>query len=192
MSKGRLEAFTDGVMAILITIMVLELHAPEGTSPTALRSLAPIFGTYVLSFVFLGIYWNNHHHMLQLCERIDGMVLWANLHLLFWLSLIVFATSWMGNSQFAPFPTALYGLVLFMAAVSWTILQRRLAAIQGPGSRLASAVGGDVKGWFSLGAYIAAIPVALYRPGIAGGIYALVALMWLIPDRRFESKALER
>jgi uncharacterized membrane protein len=192
MSKGRLEAFTDGVMAILITIMVLELHAPEGTNPTALRSLAPIFATYVLSFVFLGIYWNNHHHMLQLCERIDGMVLWANLHLLFWLSLIVFATSWMGGSQFAPFPTALYGVVLFMAAVSWTILQRRLVAIQGPGSRLASAVGGDAKGWFSLGAYLVAIPAALYRPGIAGGIYALVALMWLIPDRRFESKALER
>jgi uncharacterized membrane protein len=192
MSKGRLEAFTDGVMAILITIMVLELHAPEGTSPTALRSLAPVFGTYVLSFVFLGIYWNNHHHMLHLCERIDGMVLWANLHLLFWLSLIVFATSWMGSSQFAPFPTAVYGLVLFMAAVSWTILQRRLVVIQGPGSRLASALGGDAKGLFSLGAYAVAIPAALYRPGIAGGIYVLVALMWLIPDRRFESKALER
>lgn len=188
MSKGRLEAFTDGVMAILITIMVLELHAPEGTSLKALRPLVPVFMTYVLSFIYLGIYWNNHHHMLQLCERINGRVLLANLHLLFWLSLITFATSWMGSSHFAAVPTSVYGLVLLMAAFAWTILQRQLVLLQRPGSRLATAVGRDAKGWISLAAYAVAIPSAFLRPWIAGGLYVFVALLWLIPDRRFESQ----
>lgn len=188
MSKGRMEAFTDGVMAILITILVLELHAPEGTDLEALRTLGPVFGTYVLSFVFLGLYWNNHHHMLAICERIDGTVLWANLHLLFWMSLFVFCTSWMGGSGFAPVPTAVYGVVLLMAALAWTILQRRLVAVQGPSSRLANAVGADAKGWFSLGSYAVAIPAAFVRPWISAALYVIVALMWLVPDRRFESQ----
>jgi uncharacterized membrane protein len=192
MSKGRLEAFTDGVMAILITIMVLELHTPEGIDLDALRPLLPVFLTYVLSFAFLGIYWNNHHHMLQLCDRIDGMVLWANLHLLFWLSLITFATGWMGASDLAPLPTSVYGgvlLMFLMSAVAWTILQRRLLALQGPGSRLAAAVGSrDAKAWVSVGGYAAAIPLAFLEPWIAAGLYVFVALLWLIPDRRFESQ----
>jgi uncharacterized membrane protein len=188
MSKGRLEAFTDGVMAILITIMVLELHAPEAASLEALRPLAPVFVIYVLSFVYLGIYWNNHHHMFQLCDRVDGAVLWANLHLLFWLSLFVFCTSWMGGSGLAAVPTAVYGGVLFMAAVAWTILQRRLVAVQGPTSPLAKAIGADAKGWISLGAYAVAIPVAFVRPWIAAALYVFVAFLWLIPDRRFESQ----
>ena len=192
MSKGRLEAFTDGVMAILITIMVLELHAPEGTSLEALRPLTPVFVTYVLSFAYLGIYWNNHHHMLQLCDRVDGAVLWANLHLLFWLSLFVFCTSWMGSSGFEAVPTAVYGGVLFMAAVAWTILQRRLVTLQGRDSRLAAAVGAGAKGWLSLGSYAVAIPAAFLRPWIAGAIYAFVALLWLVPDRRFESQVAGR
>jgi uncharacterized membrane protein len=189
MSKGRLEAFTDGVMAILITIMVLELHTPEGIDLEALRPLLHVLLTYVLSFVYLGIYWNNHHHMLQLCDRIDGMVLWANLHLLFWLSLITFATGWMGASELAPLPTSVYGVVLLMAAIAWTILQRRLVALQGPGSRLATAVGSrDTKAWVSVFCYSAAILVAFLEPWIAAGLYAFVALLWLVPDRRFESQ----
>jgi uncharacterized membrane protein len=188
MSKDRLEGFTDGVMAILITIMVLELHAPEGTSLEALRPLVPVFLTYLLSFVFLGIYWNNHHHMLQLCDRINGKVLWANLHLLFWLSLITFVTSWMGGSDFAALPTSVYGVVLLMAALSWTILQHQLIVVQGSGSPLAAAVRRDAKGWISLAAYAVAIPAAFYRPWIAGALYVSVALLWLIPDRRFESQ----
>jgi uncharacterized membrane protein len=189
MSKGRLEAFTDGVMAILITIMVLELHTPEGIDLDALRPLLPVLLTYVLSFVYLGIYWNNHHHMLQLCDRIDGKVLWANLHLLFWLSLITFGTGWMGASDLAPLPTSVYGAVLLMSALAWTILQRRLLALQGPGSRLAAAIGRrDAKAWVSLGGYAAAIPLAFLEPWIAAGLYVFVALLWLIPDRRFESQ----
>jgi uncharacterized membrane protein len=192
MSKGRMEAFTDGVMAILITILVLELHAPEGTDFEALRPLVPVFGTYVLSFVFLGLYWNNHHHLLAICDRIDGVVLWANLHLLFWLSLFVFCTSWMGGSGLAPVPTAVYGVVLLMAAVAWTILQRRLVAVQGPSSRLANAVGADAKGWFSLASYAVAIPAAFVRPWISAVLYVFVALLWLVPDRRFESQVAKR
>ena len=188
MSKSRLEAFTDGVMAILITIMVLELHAPEGASVEALRPLAPVFMTYILSFLYLGIYWNNHHHMFQICDRINGKILWANLHLLFWLSLITFVTSWMGGSDFASLPTSVYGLVLLMAALSWTILQSQLIALHGPGSRLAAAVRGDAKGWISVAAYAVAIPVAFLRPWISCALYVLVALLWLIPDRRFESQ----
>src|SRR5687767_14070026 len=175
MSKGRLEAFTDGVMAILITIMVLELHTPEGIDLGALRPLVPVFLTYGLSFVFLGIYWNNHHHMLQLVDRIDGTILWPNLHLLFWLSLITFATGWMGASDLAPLPTSVYGVVLLMSAVAWTILQRRLLALQGPGSRLAAAVGSrDTKAWVSVGGYAAAIPLAFLEPWIAAGLYVFV------------------
>jgi uncharacterized membrane protein len=192
MSKGRLEAFTDGVMAILITIMVLELHAPEAASLEALRPLAPVFVTYVLSFVYLGIYWNNHHHMFQLCDRVDGAVLWANLHLLFWLSLFVFCTSWMGGSGLAAVPTAVYGGVLLMAAVAWTILQRRLVTIQGRDSRLANAIGADAKGRVSLVSYAMGIPTAFIRPWIACAIYVLVALLWLVPDRRFESQMAAR
>ena len=189
MSKERLEAFTDGVMAILITIMVLELHTPQGIDLDALRPLLPILLTYVLSFVYLGIYWNNHHHMLKLCDRIDGSILWANLHLLFWLSLITFGTSWMGASGLAPLPTSLYGVVLLMAAVAWTILQRRLVTLQGPDSRLSAAVGSrDAKGWVSIGGYGAAIPLAFLEPWIAAGLYVSIALLWLIPDRRFESQ----
>jgi uncharacterized membrane protein len=189
MSKGRLEAFSDGVIAILITIMVLELHTPQGTSWDALREDVPVLLAYALSFVYLGIYWNNHHHMLQLCDRIDGMVLWANLHLLFWLSLITFATGWMGASDMAPLPTSVYGVVLLMSAIAWTILQRRLVALQGPASRMAAAVGSrDAKGWGSVGAYAAAIPLAFVEPWIAAGLYVFVALLWLIPDRRFESQ----
>jgi uncharacterized membrane protein len=187
MGKGRLEAFTDGVMAILITIMVLELRAPEGTTLGALRPLVPALLTYVLSFVFLGIYWNNHHHMLQLCDRINGKILWANLHLLFWLSLIPFVTGWMGESHFEGLPTSVYGIVLLMAALAWTILQRQLITLQGPGSRLAAAVGGDVKGWISLAAYALAIPLAFVDARIAHGFYVFVALLWLVPDRRVES-----
>ncbi|HJR54436.1 MAG TPA: TMEM175 family protein [Gemmatimonadota bacterium] len=188
MSKGRLEAFTDGVMAILITIMVLELHTPEGVDLDALRPLLPVFLTYVLSFIYLGIYWNNHHHMLQLCDRVDGKVLWANLHLLFWLSLITFATGWMGASHLVPLPTSIYGVVLLMSAIAWTILQRRLVALQGAESRLAAAVRGDVKGWGSVGAYALAIPLAFVEPRVAVGLYVSVALLWLIPDRRFEAQ----
>jgi uncharacterized membrane protein len=187
-----MEAFTDAVMAILITILVLELHAPEGTGFEALRPLVPVFGAYVLSFVFLGLYWNNHHHLLAICDRIDGAVLWANLHLLFWMSLFVFCTSWMGGSGLAPVPTAVYGVVLLMAAVAWTILQRRLLAVQGPSSRLANAVGADAKGWLSLGSYAAAIPAAFVRPWISAALYVFVALLWLVPDRRFESQVAKR
>jgi TMEM175 potassium channel family protein len=188
MSKGRLEAFSDGVIAILITIMVLELGVPEGADWPALRPLVPVLLTYVLSFVFLGIYWANHHHMLHMCDRINGAILWANLHLLFWLSLVPFVTGWMGTNHFAPLPTAVYGAVLLLAAIAYTILQRAIVAEQGPESRLAAAVGSDVKGKLSAGLYAAAIPLAFLNQWIADGIYVFVALMWLVPDRRIESK----
>ena len=188
MSKGRLEAFSDGVIAILITIMVLELKVPHGTDWEALRPVVSIFLIYVLSFVFLGIYWNNHHHMLHAADRINGKVLWANLHLLFWLSLIPFVTGWMGENQFAPLPTAVYGVALLMAAVAYTILQAAIVAAQGPNSRLAAAVGNDVKGKVSLLSYVAAIPLAFVNQWFAIGLYVFVALMWLVPDPRIESK----
>jgi uncharacterized membrane protein len=188
MSKGRLEAFSDGVIAILITIMVLELKVPHGAGWEALRPLLPVFLTYVLSFIFLGIYWNNHHHMLHAAGRINGKILWANLHLLFWLSLIPFATGWMGENHFAPLPTAVYGVVLFLAAVAYTILQNMLIAQQGANSRLAAAVSNDVKGRLSLAIYIAAISLAFVNQWISDALYVLVALIWLIPDRRIESK----
>ncbi len=188
MSKGRLEAFSDGVVAILITILVLELKVPPGADWAALRPLVPVFLTYVLSFVFLGIYWNNHHHMLHLADRINGRILWANLHLLFWLSLVPFATGWMGENHFAAVPAALYGGVLLMAAVAYTVLQRTIIAGQGPGSRLAAAIGSDAKGKLSLGLYTAAIALAFVNQWFSDALYVVVALMWLVPDRRIESR----
>ncbi len=187
MSKGRLEAFSDGVVAILITILVLELRVPRGAGWGALRPLLPVFLTYVLSFVFLGIYWNNHHHMLHLADRINGGILWANLHLLFWLSLVPFVTGWMGENHFAAVPTAAYGAVLLMAAVAYTILQSAIIAEQGPGSRLAAAVGTDLKGKLSIALYAAAIALAFLDQWLSDGLYVVVALMWLVPDRRIES-----
>ena len=189
MDKGRLEAFSDGVIAILITIMVLELKTPEGTDWAALRPIAPTVFSYVLSFIYLGIYWNNHHHMLQATHRINGKVLWANLHLLFWLSLVPFVTNWAGQIRFAPLPTALYGAVFIMAAAAYTILQSVIIAAQGPGSKLAVAVGNDLKGKLSLVLYASAIPLALFvHPWIAAALYVIVALIWLVPDRRIERR----
>ncbi len=187
MNKARLEAFSDGVIAILITIMVLELKVPRGDDWSALRPLLPVFLTYLLSFVFLGIYWNNHHHMLQLADRVNGRMLWANLHLLFWLSLIPFVTGWMGENHFSSLPTAVYGAVLLLSGAAYTILQHTIITAQGEGSRLAAAVDGDVKGKMSLLLYAIAIPAAFVHDGISDAIYVLVALMWLIPDRRIES-----
>ena len=188
MGKGRLEAFSDGVIAILITIMVLELEVPHGTGWEALRPLIPILLAYVLSFVMLGIYWNNHHHMLHATEHVNGRILWANLHLLFWLSLIPFGTAWMGENGFAKLPTAAYGVVLVMAAVSYTLLQSTIVAHQGPASRLAAAVGRDRKGKMSMALYVAAIALSAVHQGISLAIYVAVALIWLIPDRRIESR----
>jgi uncharacterized membrane protein len=188
MHKGRLEAFSDGVIAILITIMVLELHVPEGYDLAALEGLLPVFLTYALSFVFVGIYWNNHHHMLHATRRITGGVLWANLHLLFWLSLVPFVTHWMGAHPQAAVPNALYGTVLLLCAVAYTILQRRILAAQEPGSTLAEAIGNDAKGFVSLALYVIAIPLAFVNQWVSDGIYVVVALIWLVPDRRIESK----
>ena len=191
MSKGRLEAFTDGVVAILITIMVLELHTPEGEGWDALRPLAPVLLTYALSFIILGIYWNNHHHMLHASQRINGRILWANLHLLFWLSLVPWLTRWMGESQLAPMPTALYGVVLLLAAIAYTILQTVILWEHGPDSTLAAAVGNDAKGRLSLVLYAVAVPLAFVNQWISAALYVAVALMWLIPDRRIEKKLTE-
>ena len=188
MNKTRLEAFSDGVIAILITILVLELRAPHGTDLAALQPLAPVFLTYVLSFVMLGIYWNNHHHLLHAADGISGGVLWANLHLLFWLSLIPFMTGWMGENHFAAMPTAGYGMVLLAAAVAYTILVRAIIAHEGSRSRLGTAVGRDVKGYISLAIYITAIVSTLVHPGIAQALYVVVALIWLVPDRRIEKR----
>ena len=186
MGRGRLEAFSDGVMAIIITIMVLELKVPHGESLDALAPLLPVFLTYLLSFVYVGIYWNNHHHMLQATQRVTGSVLWANLHLLFWLSLIPFTTGWMGENHFASTPSAAYGVVLLMAAIAYVILQQRIIASEGPASLLARATGHDWKGRLSPILYLAAIPLAYASHWIAQGIYVLVALIWLVPDRRIE------
>ncbi|MFL5271532.1 MAG: TMEM175 family protein [Anaeromyxobacteraceae bacterium] len=188
MTKARLEAFTDGVFAILITILVLELKVPHGDDLAALRPLVPVFLTYVLSFVYLGIYWNNHHLMLLVTDRINGKILWANLHLLFWLSLVPFATGWMGENQFASLPTAAYGAVLLASALAYVLLQSVIIAEQGPGSKLASAVGSDLKGKISPVLYAAAIPLAFVHQWIADAIYVAVALTWLVPDPRIEKK----
>ena len=188
MGKSRLEAFSDGVIAILITILVLGLRLPRGADWSALRPLLPVFLTYVLSFVFLGIYWNNHHHMLHLADRINGGILWANLHLLFWLSLVPFVTGWMGENHFAAVPTAAYGAVLLMAAIAYTILESAIIAEQGPASRLGAAVGADRKGKLSIALYALAIALAFLDQWLADGLYVVVALMWLVPDRRIESR----
>jgi uncharacterized membrane protein len=186
MSKTRLEAFSDGVIAILITIMVLELEIPHGDTFEALEPLVPVFLSYVLSFVYLGIYWNNHHHMLHASHHTTGGMLWANLHLLFWLSLIPFVTGWMGENHFASLPTALYGLVLLLSAIAYVILQRLIIASQGPDSLLARAVGADWKGKVSPVLYVIAILAAFPARWLSQAIYVAVALMWLVPDRRIE------
>jgi TMEM175 potassium channel family protein len=186
MEKYRLEAFSDGVLAIIITIMVLELKVPHGADIQALEPLLPVFLSYVLSFVYVGIYWNNHHHMFQATKRVSGGILWANLHLLFWLSLFPFSTAWIGENHLASTPTAIYGFVLLMAGVAYYILQYLIIVDQGPHSLLAAAIGSDWKGKLSPVAYLTAIPLAFVSPWIASGIYTLVALAWLIPDRRIE------
>ncbi len=191
MGKARLEAFSDGVIAILITIMVLALKVPRGETIDALKPVVPVLSCYVLSFVYLGIYWNNHHHLLQATRRVTGGILWANLHLLFWLSLVPFTTAWMGENRFAPWPTALYGVSLLMPALAWWVLQAAILGSHGPDSVLARAVGSDVKGKLSILLYAVAIPSAFATQWIAGGIYVAVALIWLVPDRRIE-RALEQ
>jgi uncharacterized membrane protein len=188
MRKGRLEAFSDGVIAIIITIMVLELKIPHGADWEAIRPVVPVFFTYVLSFIYLGIYWNNHHHMLYVTDGINGGILWANMHLLFWLSLIPFVTGWMGENHFAPLPTAVYGGIMLAASIAYYILQRLIIAQQGPQSKLKAAVGGDVKGKLSPLIYVAAIVLAFVNQWVSDALYVLVALMWLIPDKRIESK----
>jgi len=185
-NKSRLEAFSDGVLAIIITIMVLELHVPRGVELAVLRPLLPVFGSYVLSFLYVGIYWNNHHHMFHSTHQVSGGVLWANLHLLFWLSLFPFTTGWMGQNHLAPIPTAVYGVVLLMAGIAYYILQHAIIAQQGPSSLLAAAIGRDWKGKASPLLYLAAVFLAFVSPWIANGIYLTVALLWLVPDRRIE------
>ncbi len=186
MGKGRLEAFSDGVIAIIITIMVLELKVPHGAGLDALSPLIPVFISYVLSFVFIGIYWNNHHHMLHAVGKVNGRILWANLHLLFWLSLIPFVTGWMGENHFAALPVALYGAVLLMAGLAYFVLARALAAHHGKDSKLARALGKDTKGRASVAIYAAAIPLSFVNPWIAFAMYVVVAIIWFIPDRRIE------
>ena len=186
MGKGRLEAFSDGVIAIIITIMVLEMKVPHGHEAAALAPLPPVFLCYVLSFVYVGIYWNNHHHMLHAASTVTGPVLWANLHLLFWLSLFPFATGWMGENHFAPLPSALYGAVLLMAAIAYWILQQTILAAEGEGSVLGRAVGRDLKGKLSPLLYLLAIAATLWSSWAAQAIYVAVALLWLVPDRRIE------
>ncbi len=192
MNTERLEAFSDGVIAILITIMVLELKVPQGPTLAALREMVPVFLSYLLSFIFLGIYWNNHHHMFQATQRINGTILWANLHLLFWLSLVPFVTEWMGQSGNATLPTAAYGLVLLGSAIAFTIVSRAIIALEGKDSELAQAIGKDKKGLISLAFYIVAIPLAFIHPPMADAIYVGVALIWLVPDRRIEARLGQR
>ena len=187
MGKNRLEAFSDGVIAIIITIMVLELKVPHGEGLAALRPLLPVFLSYVLSFVYVGIYWNNHHHLLHATKHISGAILWANLHFLFWLSLIPFLTGWMGENHFPALPVALYGVVLFMAGVAYTILVQLLIRRHGPESALAKAIRRDFKGKLSLITYAAAIPLAFVHEWMSMGLYLAVAVMWFIPDPRIES-----
>jgi uncharacterized membrane protein len=186
MSKTRLEAFSDGVLAIIITILVLELRAPHGENLVDLQPLLPKLLTYLLSFVYVGIYWNNHHHTLHAVKRVSGRVLWANLHLLFWLSLLPFVTAWLGENHFAAVPSALYGAILLMAAVAYTILVRSIIAAGDENLLLAEAIGNDSKGYLSLLIYAAAIPIALWVPWLAQVCYVIVALIWLVPDRRIE------
>ena len=187
MTTARLEAFSDGVIAIIITIMVLELRAPHDASLAGLRPLLPVLGSYVLSYIFLGIYWSNHHHLLHAAQRVNGRVLWANLHLLFWLSLIPFVTAWMGENNFTTWPVALYGCVLLLAAIAYTILVRVLLASPG-NALLADALGSDFKGKISMAGYLLAIPLAFVHPLVACFVYIFIAVMWLVPDRRIERK----
>ena len=191
MQKNRLEAFSDGVLAIIITIMVLELKVPHSVELAALKPLLPVFLSYVLSFIYVGIYWNNHHHLFHSTQHVSGGILWANLHLLFWLSLFPFTSGWMGENHLASTPTAVYGFVLLMAAIAYYVLQRAIINEQGRDSLLASAIGGDWKGKLSPVLYFIAIPLAFVSPWIASGIYVFVALLWLAPDRRIE-RALEK
>jgi len=186
MKSSRLEAFSDGVIAIIITIMVLELREPRGTALADLKPLLPVFLSYVLSFLYVGIYWNNHHHLLHSTKHVTGGILWANLHLLFWLSLFPFTTAWMGENHLAPMPAAVYGFVLLMAAIAYYILQRAIIKLQGSDSLLAAAIGKDWKGKVSPVLYLAAIPLAFVSPWISNSLYVFVAFLWLIPDRRIE------
>ncbi|HKE58083.1 MAG TPA: TMEM175 family protein [Pyrinomonadaceae bacterium] len=186
MSTGRMEAFSDGVIAIIITIMVLELRVPHEATFRALVPLAPVLLSYLLSFVFIGIYWSNHHHLLHIAEHVDGRALWANLHLLFWLSLVPFVTAWMGENHFAAVPVAIYGMILFLAGVAYTILARVLISLDGADSRIAAALGKDYKGKLSVVGYSLAIPLAFVRPWLAFVFYGAIAVMWLAPDRRIE------
>lgn len=188
MGKGRLEAFSDGVLAIIITIMVLEMKVPHGTSLQDLKPLIPVFFSYVLSFIYIGIYWNNHHHLMQLVKKVSGAVLWSNIHLLFWLSLIPFATAWMGENHFSKWPVILYGLILMMAGVAYYILAHCLVSVHGKESTLAAAIGKDKKGIISVVLYIAGITSAFINSWIGFAIYVLVAAIWFIPDRRIENK----
>lgn len=188
MGKGRVEAFSDGVIAIIITIMVLELKVPHGADWSALSKLSPVFLSYVMSFIYVGIYWNNHHHLFHAVHKTNGRILWANLHLLFWLSLTPFVTGWMGENHFAPLPVALYGGNLLMAAISYSILVRALLAHHGKDSTLARAIGKDFKGYLSLALYSVAIPLSFVNPWIGVSLYALVAMIWFIPDRRIEKQ----
>lgn len=192
MGKSRLEAFSDGVLAIIITIMVLELKVPHETTIAGLRPLIPVFLSYVLSFIYVGIYWNNHHHMWHLVQRVNGAILWANLHLLFWLSLIPFVTGWMGENHFAAVPTACYGIVLLMTAISYTVLQKTILAREGADSLLARAVQNGLKEKLSLVFYILAIPLAFVSTWIAGSLFVIVAIMWVIPDLRIERTLAEQ
>lgn len=186
MGKNRLEAFSDGVLAIIITIMVLELKVPHGDSLLALKPLLPVFLSYVLSFLYVAIYWNNHHHLMHTVKHVSASILWTNMHLLFWLSLVPFATAWMGENHFASMPTALYGLILLMAGFAYWLLQKAIIRSHGNESILAKAIGGDIKGYGSIVLYAIAIPLSVYQEILAGGIYVLVALWWLIPERRIE------
>ena len=186
MGKGRIEAFSDGVLAIIITIMVLEMKTPPDAELSALRPVAPVFLSYVLSFLYVGIYWSNHHHLLYVTHRISGAIMWANLHLLFWLSLVPFVTRWMGESHFAQGPTMLYGVILLLAAIAYWLLQHAILREEGAGSTLAAAVGSDWKTRISLLVYGVAIPLALLRPWVAGVLYGFGVLLWLVPDRRIE------
>src|ERR1700758_2782630 len=186
MNKSRMEAFSDGVLAVIITVMVLEMKSPRGANLTALKSVIPVFLTYILSFVYLGIYWNNHHHLLHATQRVNGTTLWANLHLLFWLSLVPFVTGWMGEKHFAAVPVAVYGVVLFLAAIAFTILAKALIACNGADSPIAIAIGSDRKGKASLAIYALGILCARVDPRISVAMYVLVALIWFVPDRRIE------
>lgn len=188
MTKNRLEAFSDGVLAVIITIMVLEMKSPGSGTLEALRPVLPVFLSYVLSFVFIGIYWSNHHHLLHAVQHVNGATLWANLHLLFWLSLVPFTTAWMGDNHFTSWSVALYGIVLLLAAIAYYILVRTLLALHGETSTLAEAIGSDRKGKLSIAIYVPAIPLAFVRPWISALCFIIVAIIWLVPDRRIESR----